>query len=59
MLKRRTTIASAVGIAAAFCLVEVDPMTWYHEETASYSVGKEKLFNYVTEPSEVHEVRSI
>ena len=54
---RRRLIAGLSGVVAAVLFVEVDPTKWYHEQTAVYSVDKNELFNYITSPGEVKEVR--
>ena len=53
---KRRLIAGLAGVVAAVLFVEVDPMKWYHEQAAVYSVDKNELFDYITSPGEVKEV---
>ena len=54
---RRRLIAGLFGVVAAVLFVEVDPTKWYHEQTAVYSVDKNELFDYITSPGDVKDVR--
>ena len=54
---KRRFIAGLAGVVAAVLFVEVDPMKWYHEQTAVYSVDKTELFDYITSPGDVQDVR--
>ena len=54
---KRRLIAGLAGVVAAVLFVEVDPMKWYHEQTAVYSVDKNELFDYITSPGDVKDVR--
>ena len=55
---KRRLIAGLAGVVAAVLFVEVDPMKWYHEQSAVYSVDKNELFDYITSPSDVKDVTS-
>ena len=53
---KRRLIAGLAGVVAAVLFVDVDPMKWYHEQSAVYSVDKNDLFNYITSPGDVKDV---
>ena len=53
---KRTLISGLAAVLAAVLFVDVDPMKWYQEQSAVYSVDKNELFKYITSPGEVKEV---
>ena len=55
--KKSIYLAVFVAVVAALALVEVDPTTsWQVHESAHFSVSKEKLFKFLTDPTKVPEV---